>query len=157
MVVFHPDSPNVPKPEYWWREAESCFRAVAKLVKVDDSPEIRAIVCDKCHGMLERAAKAVISEQGNFTEKDRTHNLKHLFKKANVFQGLSTVEQAFISEASNLHFSCSYPDDYCEHELWYDNKYYQRVIMQSIRIYAAMKKGGFNNEGGEQDGSSQSR
>ena len=153
MAVFHPDNLNVPKAEYWWKESESCLSAISKLIKVDDCPEIRSIVCDKCHGMLERAAKAMISEQGNFTEKDRTHNLKHLFKKAGLFQKLSTVEQAFVSEVSNLHYSCSYPDDRCEVELWYDDMCYQRIILQSIRLYTAMKKGDFENEGGEQNGS----
>ena len=157
MVVFHPEPTPTPKPEYWWREAEGCGRALRELVKVSDTAEIRAIICDKCHGLLERSAKAILSEQGRLEDSDRTHSLRRLFTKAGIYADLDEDGKRLISEISNLHHACTYPDEDSTSETWYDVDECQRVLTKSLLIYSTLRERPEDAEGGEQDGSGRDR
>ena len=146
---FNPNPENASSsPEYWWAEAESCRAVVAALVKFGDMP-IRQTVCDKCHAMLERTAKAILSEKGMLGD-ERSHNLRFLLKRAGVFNMLALEQQAFISDIATLHIAATYPDELETMRIWYSDDSYGLIVARSLHIYGILRRSkGMYGQGGE--------
>lgn len=145
---FSPNAGSLQdNPMYWWKEADSCRRIAQHLIK-DDSMAIRQTVCDKCHGMLERAAKAILSEKGILGE-EKSHNIRQLLVQAGEFEKLSSRQQGFILEITNLHVVATYPDEAEEDRLWYNDDTYQAIVLNSFAIYAQLvgRKGSYGQGG----------
>ena len=145
-------SPNVSEsddPEYWWRESDACRRVVQMLLRENDLAA-RQTVCDKCHGMLERAAKAVLCEQGKLGD-ERSHNIRSLFIKAGLLEALPPRQQGFISDIANLHAEAAYPDEVEERCIWYADARYQEIVLNAVMVYSQLlsRKGTYGEEGAD--------
>lgn len=148
---FSPNTSSMQgEPEYWWNEADACFAMVRMLLDKDAMPA-RQTVCDKCHGMLERSAKAILCEKGILGD-ERSHNIRSLFIKAGVFDHLRSVEQNFISDIANLHAEATYPDEVVECRIWYTDAKYIPLVNMSIVIYLRLLNGkGSYGKGGSNE------
>ena len=149
---FSPNSSSVQNnPSYWWKEADACFTMVRMLLDKDSMPA-RQTVCDKCHGMLERAAKAILAEKGILTD-DKSHNIRRLLMQSGEFDRLSLYQKGFISEISNLHVVATYPDEVKEARIWYDDESYQAIVLNCLAIYRELvKRKGSYGQGGSNEG-----
>lgn len=132
---------------YWWKEADSCLKVIKLLLEEDDMA-VRQTVCDKCHGMLERAAKAILSEKGILGD-DKSHNIRQLLVRAGEFEKLSRSQQEFISDIANLHAEATYPDELEESRIWYTVKKYHSLVNYSLVIYMQLlnRKGSYGQGG----------
>lgn len=153
---FSPNTGSMQSdPLYWWKEADGCFRIVHLLINEDDMAA-RQTVCDKCHGMLERAAKAILSEKGALGD-ERSHNIRKLLKRAGELDGLDALQRSFISDIANLHIAANYPDEAEERRVWYTDESYRHLVLMSLIIYTQLlSRKGTYGQGGS-DGSNRGR
>ena len=145
---FSPNTGSLQdNPNYWWKEADSCLKVIKLLLEEDDMA-VRQTVCDKCHGMLERAAKAILSEKGILGD-DKSHNIRQLLVRAGEFEKLSRSQQEFISDIANLHAEATYPDELEESRIWYTVKKYHSLVNYSLVIYMQLlnRKGSYGQGG----------
>ena len=102
MAVFHPQEGQPQNPEYWWRESNDMFDDARKAIQAGLT---RKSVCNFLHGSIERALKAILAEQGELTDGDRSHSLVALATKAGLLETLPEPVRLYIFEASTLHYA----------------------------------------------------